>query len=117
MSALACELLHLAAVRHLTLILVLTLVVLASGEAVADDVVSEFENRPTALYFQLGLGTLLGLVGIEVEHVVSPTWAVSVGGGLGQAGPQVAAMIRQLWGGDRSKFVLGAGLAAGRYTW
>src|SRR6185436_1217888 len=92
-----------------TWIAALTLVAVTSARASAADVVSEFQNRPTAVYAQFGLGTPLGFVGAEAEHMVTPDYAVSVGAGYGTGGPQVGAMVRLLAGGDRSKFVIGAG--------
>jgi hypothetical protein len=99
------------------LITVTLLAALAQGEAAAADGVSEFEARPTAIYAQLGVGTPLGFIGVEAEHVVLGTLAVSAGAGVGLAGPQAALMARTLLGGDRSKFVIGAGLSGGRYRW
>ena len=98
-------------------IIALTLVTLTSARASAADGVSEFQNRPTAVYAQLGLGTPLGFAGVEAEHMVTPDYAVSVGAGYGTGGPQAAAMLRLLAGGDRSKFSLGAGVSGGKYTW
>ena len=97
-------------------ILALTLFALPSGKAHAAER-SEFENRPTAVYGQLGLGTPLGFVGIEAEHTVVPIWSVSAGAGLGLGGPQAAVMTRGLFGGHWSKFVIGGGLSGGRYLW
>jgi len=98
-------------------IIALTLVTLTSARASAADGVSEFQNRPTAVYAQLGLGTPLGFAGVEAEHMVTPDYAVSVGAGYGTGGPQAAAMLRMLAGGDRSKFVIGAGVSGGRTIW
>jgi len=98
-------------------IIALTLVTLTSARASAADGVSEFQNRPTAVYAQLGLGTPLGFAGVEAEHMVTPDYAVSVGAGYGTGGPQAAAMVRMLAGGDRSKFVIGAGVSGGRTIW
>lgn len=99
-------------------ILALTLAaLLAPAAAKAADGVTEFEARPTAIYAQLGVGTPLGFIGVEAEQTVMPTWAVSAGAGLGLAGPQAAVMTRKLLGGDRSKFVIGAGLSGGQYRW
>jgi hypothetical protein len=98
-------------------ILLLTLFALAPRTAAADEVVSEFEKRPTALYLQMGIGTPTGLVGIEVERTVAPQLAISAGGGWSTVGPQVAAMLRPHFGGDRSKVVFGAGLSGGDYRW
>ncbi len=100
-----------------TWIAALTLVAVTSARASAADVVSEFQNRPTAVYAQFGLGTPLGFVGAEAEHMVTPDYAVSVGAGYGTGGPQVGAMVRLLAGGDRSKFVIGAGASGGNYNW
>ncbi len=99
------------------LIVALTLVAVTSAKASAADVVSEFQNRPTAVFAQFGLGTPLGFVGAEAERMVTPDYAVSVGAGYGTGGPQAAAMLRYLAGGDRSKFVLGAGVSGGRTIW
>ena len=98
-------------------IIALTLVTLTSARASAADGVSEFQNRPTAVYAQLGLGTPLGFAGVEAEHMVTPDYAVSGGAGYGTGGPQAAAMVRMLAGGDRSKFVIGAGASGGNYNW
>jgi hypothetical protein len=98
-------------------IFALTPVILASTTPSAADVVGEFQSRPTAIYGQVGLGTPLGFAGVEVEHLVTPEYAVSVGTGYGTGGPQLAAMVRLLAGGDRSKFTLGAGVSGGGYTW
>jgi len=98
-------------------IFALTPFILASARASAADVVSEFQHRPTAIYGQIGLGTPLGFAGVEVEQMVTPESAVSVGTGYGMGGPQLAAMVRLLAGGDRSKFIVGAGVSGGRYTW
>jgi hypothetical protein len=93
------------------------LAALAPAQAAADDDISEFEARPTAIYAQVGLGTPLGFLGVEAEHTVLPTWSLSAGAGLGIAGPQAAAMVRRLFEGDQSKLVIGAGLSGGRYRW
>jgi hypothetical protein len=98
-------------------ILALTLLALASARAAAADMVSEFENRPTALYAQMGLGTPIGFLGLEVERTVAPELAISAGAGFGETGPQFAAMMRPHYGGDRSKVVFGAGLSGGDYSW
>ena len=115
LPVLACDLLLDGAMRLATLILVLA--GLASGQAMAADGVSEFEARPTALYAQIGLGTPLGFLGVEAERTVTPVFSLSAGAGWGNAGPQAAAMMRMLLGGDRSKLVIGAGASGGKYTW
>ena len=99
-------------------VLVLSLVALASARAyAADDVVSEFENRPTALFVQFGVGTPIGLAGLEVERMLTPNMAISAGGGFSAMGPQVAVMPRFFFWGDRSKVFIGAGVSGGDYEW
>jgi hypothetical protein len=100
-----------------TWIAALTLLAVTSAKASAADVVSEFQNRPTAVFAQFGLGTPLGFAGVEAEQMVTQDYAVSAGIGYGTGGPQAAVMIRLLAGGDRSKFVIGAGASGGRYIW
>jgi hypothetical protein len=100
--------------------LALTLVVAASGRAAADNDASAtpFESRPTALYAVLGLGTPVGLVGAELEEMILPNWALSLGVGWGAANaPQGAAMLRWLGGSQWSKFTIGAGISGGQFKW
>src|SRR5690349_18251667 len=78
---------------------------------------STFEERPTAFYLQLGLGTPTGTVGGEAERMISPFSAVTAGAGIGATGAQGAAMVRLLRGDLRSKAVLGAGVSGGHYSW
>ena len=78
---------------------------------------STFEERPTALYLQLGLGTPTGTVGVEAERMISPFSAVTAGAGIGATGAQGAAMVRLLRGDLRLKVVLGAGVSGGHYSW
>jgi hypothetical protein len=85
--------------------------------APADSERSTFEERPTALYLQLGLGTPTGALGVEAERVISPFSAVAAGGGLGASGPQAAAMVRLRRGDLRSAVVAGAGVSGGHYRW
>lgn len=105
-----------------TAALALTLVVAASGRAAAaadnDNSASPFESRPTAVYAVLGLGTPVGLVGVEMEETILPNLSLSAGVGWGAANaPQGAAMIRWLGGGQRSKVTIGAGISGGTYKW
>jgi len=99
------------------LIVALTLVAVTSARASAADVVSEFQNRSTAVYAQVGPNTPLGYAGVEAEQMITKTYAVSLGAGQGMGGPQVGAMARLLLGDDRSKFVVGAGASGGRALW
>ncbi len=78
---------------------------------------STFEERPTALYLLLGLGTPVGGLGLEAERMLSPMGAVAAGAGIGANGVQAAAMARLLLGGSRSRLVLGAGISGGHYRW
>jgi len=95
------------------------LVALASARAMAadDDAASPFEAKPTAVYLVFGLGTPVGLMGAEIEQTLAPNASISVGAGWGVAGPQGAAMLRLLSGGERSKFTLGGGVSGGKYNW
>jgi len=96
----------------------MSLVALASARAQADDdFTSEFEHRPTAIFLQFGLGTPIGLAGLEFERMLAPGMAISAGGGYSEAGGQVAAMPRFFFWGDRSKVFIGAGVSGGDYKW
>jgi len=64
-----------------TWIAALRLVAVTSARASAADVVSEFQNRRTAVFAQFGLGTPLGYVGAEAEHMVTADSAFSAGVG------------------------------------
>ena len=79
---------------------------------------SNFEEKPIAVFAQLGAGTPLGYAGLEVEGSFLRFLALSVGAGMGETGRQVAAMSRLRFAVDeRAAFVLGAGLSDGEYTW
>jgi len=102
-------------------ILALMLVALASGRAAAnedDASASPFEARTTAVYGVVGLGTPVGLVGVEIEQMVVPNLSLSAGAGWGAANaPQLAAMLHFLAGGVRSKVTIGVGASHGKYQW
>jgi len=102
-------------------VLALTLVVAASGRAAAadnDGSASPFESRPTAIYAEFGVGTPVGLMGVEVEEMILPNLSLSAGAGWGAANaPQGAAMLRWLGGSHWTKFTIGAGISGGGYKW
>jgi hypothetical protein len=98
-------------------VLVTALVALASARAAAADGVSEFENRPTALFVQVGVGTPVGWLGLEAERTLTPEMAISAGAGFGETGPQASLMPRFLFWGDRSKVFIGTGVSGGDYKW
>ena len=102
-------------------VLALTLVVAVSGRAAAADgadSASPFDARRTAIYGVLGLGTPVGLAGVEVEETILQMWSLSAGAGIGASGdPQGAAMIHWLAGGLRSKVTIGVGVSGGKYKW
>jgi hypothetical protein len=98
-------------------VLVIPLLALTSARAIAAEGVSEFENRPTAIFVQIGLGAPTGFLGLEVERVLAPGMAISAGAGFGETGPQFAAMPRFLFWGDRSKVFIGTGVSGGDYKW
>ena len=100
----------------LTLAVVLTPRAAASASA-AEPERSTFEERPTALYLQLGLGTPTGAVGVEAERMISSFSAVAAGAGMGATGAQGAAMVRLQRGDHRSAVVVGAGISGGHYSW
>lgn len=98
-------------------LLAFAVIALASTRAAAaDDATSPFEAKPTAVYAVFGR-TPEGWMGAEVEQTLAPNASVSAGAGWGLAGPQAAAMLRMLSGGERSKFTLGAGVSGGKYSW
>jgi hypothetical protein len=108
--------------RPLVALVMLTVAVVLASTATAaagaaESERSTFEERPTALYLQLGLGTPTGTVGVEAERMISPFSAVTAGAGIGATGAQGAAMVRLLRGDLRSKVVLGAGVSGGHYSW
>ena len=89
----------------------------ATAAAAADDDISAFEAKPTAVYLVFGLGTPAGWLGAEVERTLEPNWTISAGGGWGLSGPQGSAMTHLLLGESRrSRFAVGAGISGGRYT-
>jgi hypothetical protein len=101
-------------------VLALTLVVTASGRAAAadNDGSSPFESRSTAIYVVAGLGTPVGLAGVEAEQTITPNLSLSAGAGWGAANaPQGAAMLHLLFGGQQAKFTVGAGISGGKYKW
>ena len=102
-------------------VLALTLVVVASGRAAADNdgSVSPFESRPTAVFAELGLGTPVGLVGVEVEEMIGRTcrWSACCRRWGAANAPQGAAMLRWLGGSHWSRFTIGAGISGGQYKW
>jgi hypothetical protein len=102
-------------------ILALMLVGLTSGRAAAaddDESVSPFESRSTAVFGIVGLGTPVGLIGVEIEQMVESHLSLSAGAGWGVANaPQLAAMIHFLAGGVRSKVTFGVGASHGQYKW
>jgi hypothetical protein len=94
------------------------LVALGSARAAAaDDTASPFESMPNALYAVLGLDMPVGFIGVEAERTLLPNWSVSVGGGFGLRGPQIAGMTRLLLGGRVSKLEIGAGASHGTFVW
>jgi len=100
------------------LALVVSLAALASARArAADNYVSEFEHRTTAIFLQFGVGTPIGLAGLEVERMLAPGMAISAGGGYSVSGGQLAVMPRFFFWGDRSKVFIGTGVSGGDYEW
>ena len=96
-------------------------VALSSATAAAasdDDDVSVFESKPTAFYSVFGLGTPVGLMGVELERTLLPNWSISAGGGWDLSGFQASAMTRLLLGASRrARFTIGAGISGGKYDW
>jgi hypothetical protein len=79
-----------------------------------------FEAFGGAVSATLGLGTPVGLLGIEGQLDLRSWLMLTAGGGKGNAGPQVAAMLhlRALLHAERSAsaaLTLGYGLSGGRY--
>lgn len=97
-------------------LLAFVVIALASGRAAADDA-TPFESKPTAIYAVLGVGTPVGFIGAELEQTLAPYLSASGGLGWGLSGPQAAAMLHFLAGGQRSKLTLGAGVSGGKYSW
>jgi hypothetical protein len=114
---------------HRRAALAVAFIALTSGpRAFADDEAPHnAETRPTAVYVTGGLGTPLGLVGLEVERTIARFFEVSAGVGVGYAsldGPdkgnlalQVGFMPRLLipLGRRRIDLAIGAGVSYGRY--
>jgi hypothetical protein len=104
----------------------------AARAAAAEDPPEEVGPRPrarrSAVYFDFGLGTPVGLKGIEVTRRVGQSFELSAGVGLGLAAQiaqpnaglgdlvQWAVMPRLRFGGDRSAVTLGAGLSGGEFA-
>jgi hypothetical protein len=95
-------------------LLAATLIVLTSARATAG-ADTDFASRPNALYAQVGAGTPLGYVGLELARRLWPSFQISAGAGMGVSGPQIALMPRLLFGHGRSVLVVGAGLSRGKY--
>lgn len=98
--------------RRAVLVAVLLLSRIAKA---AGDEPSLFQQHPTTVYAQLGLGTPLGWAGAEVEQTVTSFLALSGGVGMGFAGPQVAFMPRLRLGNRASAGTFGMGLSYGKY--
>ena len=101
--------------RGRTEIVVAVALLLLPRTAAASDPPTLFEERPTTVYAQLGLGTPLGWGGVEWERVLTRYLTLSSGVGMGFAGPQAAVMPRLLLGNRHSAAFLGAGLSYGHY--
>jgi hypothetical protein len=99
----------------------LTLLAAAAGPAAAagNEDASPFESRPTVLYGVLGLGTPVGLVGVEVEETIRSHLSLTAGVGWGAANaPQGAVMIRALvLSASDFRLTIGAGISGGKYKW
>ena len=68
-------------------LLVATLILLTSARAAAAEAGGS-ESKPTVFYAQVGLGTPVGYVGVELARRVSPLFVISAGAGMGVSGPQ-----------------------------
>jgi hypothetical protein len=86
------------------------------GSARRSDAESAWEAHPLVLEVHLGLGMPLGLVGVAADYSVLDWWAVGVGGGVNNAGPQGAVLSRiRVVGNLRKALTVEAGYSLGNY--
>ena len=83
-------------------------------------------ERTAAIYFVLGVGTPVGLAGLEIVQRLRPAFEISAGIGLGASASgaasntsvrqvlQWAVMPRWLFGAENNPLTLGAGLSGGQ---